>query len=69
MGRFSPLQLALTGLVLLVIGFLLPFLMVLRLVEPTLLLNFIAYLSSVVGLAVGVIGIAMFGIARPRDKE
>lgn len=69
MGRFSPLQLALTGLVLLVIGFLLPFLMVLRLVEPTLLLNFIAYLSSVVGLAVGVIGIAMFGIARPHDKE
>lgn len=69
LSRLSPLQLILIGFVLLVIGFLLPFVMVLRIVEPTLLLGFISYLSSFLGLAFGIIGIAMFGGSRRRPKD
>ncbi len=66
--RPSPLQLMLIGFALLVIGVILPFLMVLRIIEPTLLLGFVAYLSSVLGLALGVIGVILFsGTRRHKD--
>jgi len=67
--RLSPLQLMVIGFVLLVIGFILPFLMVLRILEPALLLGFIAYLSSLLGLVLGVIGIVMFGGAHRHHKD
>ena len=57
------------GSVLLVIGFILPFLMVLRIVEPTLLLGFISYLSSFLGMVFGIIGIVMFGGSRRHPKD
>ncbi len=53
----SPLKLILLGFVLLVVGFLLPFAMVVGFIEPTLLLNFAAYLSSLLGLVLGIIGL------------
>ncbi len=69
MSRLSPVQLILIGFVMLVIGFALPFVMVMRIVEPTLLLNFIAYLSSLFGLIIGVIGIVLYTRTRGKDED
>ena len=57
------------GFVLMVIGVILPFLMVLRLWEPTLWLNVVAYFASFIGLAIGLLGVVQYGMARRRDKE
>jgi hypothetical protein len=50
------------GLVGLVVGVVLPFLMVLRIIEPGFVLTFIAYTSSLGGLFLGLLGAA--GYAR-----
>jgi hypothetical protein len=68
-SRLSPLQLMLIGFVLLVIGFLLPFVMVLHLIESTLFLGFVAYLASFLGLVIGLIGVAMQGRRGRRDDD
>jgi hypothetical protein len=65
----TPPQLMWLGFILLVIGFLLPFLMVLRLLEPTLLLNFIAYFASLFGLIIGVIGLVTYTQVRKKGKD
>ncbi len=69
MNRFSPRQLMCFGFVLLLIGVILPFVMVLRLIEPTLLLNFIAYFSSLFGLLIGLYGVVLYGISRRHDHN
>jgi hypothetical protein len=46
------------GLVLMVLGIALPFLILIKVLESTLLLNFFAYGASVTGLFLGVIGVA-----------
>lgn len=53
----NPLRLIATGFGLLVIGVILPFLMILELLESTLFLNFLAVASSVAGLIAGLLGI------------
>lgn len=64
MNAISPLKLILIGFVLLVLGFLLPFAMVVGFIEPTLLLSFVAYLSSLVGLWIGLYGLILLNRAR-----
>ena len=56
----NPVRLIILGFVLLLVGVVLPFLMVLRLLESTLPLNFISYGSSTAGLIVGFMGIARY---------
>ena len=58
------MKLIIVGFVLLLVGVVLPFLMVLRLVESTFLLNFLAYSSSTAGLVLGFVCIAQY--VRPR---
>jgi hypothetical protein len=53
----------------LLIGVFLPFVMVLRLIEPTLLLNFLAYFASLFGMILGLYGVVLFGAARRNDKD
>jgi hypothetical protein len=53
----NPLRLVVIGFGLLIIGVVLPFLMVLKLVESTLFSNFLAVASSVAGLTTGFMGI------------
>ena len=55
----SPRFLLGLGLFLMLLGIFLPFMMVIRLVESTFFLNFFSWGSSVVGLALGMIGVAM----------
>lgn len=45
---------------LLVIGIVLPFLMVIGLIESTLLLNFLAVASSIAGLTLGFLGVTQY---------
>jgi hypothetical protein len=44
--------------VLLLVGALLPFLMVLRILQPSFALSFLSYAASLVGLVLGLIGVA-----------
>jgi len=60
----SHLKLIILAIVLLLIGAGLPFAMVIRLVEPTLLLNFLAAISQISGLVVGFIGIIYYWRSR-----
>lgn len=69
MISISPLKLILLGLVLLLIGVLLPFVMVLRILEPTLLLNFLAYFASFFGLVFGMIGLLTYSREHRHDKD
>ena len=68
MLRLTPLQMILVGFLLVLIGWILPFLMVMRIIEAGFFLSFLSYLASVAGLFVGFIGAAMYvGTKRKRD--
>jgi Co/Zn/Cd efflux system component len=48
------------GFVLVLVGFLFSFLMVLRIIEPSYVLSFLAYAVSFFGLFMGLIGVALY---------
>lgn len=56
------------GFFMVLTGAVLPFLIVIGLLESTFLLNFIAFASSVIGVFLGVLGSAMF-VGFNRQKE
>jgi hypothetical protein len=49
----SPIVMIVVALLMLILGFVLPFLMMMRILESTILLNFVAYLVSIFGLVLG----------------
>lgn len=53
-------RLFIIGFLCVLAGAVLPFLMVMRILPSTFLLNFISYIVSVVGIFLGVIGVAMY---------
>ena len=55
----SPRLLLGLGVVLMLLGIILPFLMVIKVLESTFFLNFFSWGASVTGLAFGTIGFAM----------
>jgi len=65
----SPVRLILLGFALLLLGVILPFLMVLQILESTLLLNFLAYMASLFGLLCGLVGIVLYNRLRDQDKN
>lgn len=63
-------RLIILGFICVLIGAILPFLMVLKFVESTFWLNFIAYMTSTAGIFLGVIGVAMHvGNERGKNKR
>lgn len=46
------------GFLMMLMGVIFPFLMVVKMVESTFFLNFLSYTLSIVGMMVGIIGIA-----------
>ena len=62
----SPRFLLTLGLFLMILGIALPFMMVIHVIESTLFVNFFSWASSVIGLALGMIG-ATFMAARRRE--
>jgi len=61
----SPRFLLGFGVFLMLLGILLPFLMVIHVLESTFFLNFFSWGASVAGLALGTIGFAMYS----RDRK
>jgi hypothetical protein len=60
----SPGFLLSLGVLLMLLGIVLPFLMVIRLLESTFFLNFLSWGASVAGLAFGTIGFALWSKGR-----
>jgi hypothetical protein len=60
MISWNPFYIIGIGFGLVMVGFILPLLMVLRVIPSTFLLNFLAYGSSIVGLVLGTIGAAFY---------
>ena len=56
----SPRFLLSVGVMLMLLGIILPFLMVIHVLESTFFLNFFSWGASVAGLSFGTIGFAMF---------
>ncbi len=70
MKHLTPVRLVWLGFFLMVLGIVLPFLMVIHVIESTLLLNFIAYLASFGGLLVGLVGVVTWTrLRRPDNGE
>ncbi len=55
-----PGWLIIIGLILMLVGVILPFLMVAKMIESTFFLNFLAYGSSIGGLLLGIVGVATY---------
>jgi nitrate reductase gamma subunit len=64
-----PRRLIAFSIFLMVFGFVMPFLMTLKLVESTLFLNFFSFGASVLGLMLGLVGIAGLQIKEKKKKE
>jgi hypothetical protein len=64
--QIHPRTMILVGLVLVVLGFVVPFLMVLKIVEASFALSFLSYGASVVGLLLGLIGAAWYSLSSRR---
>jgi len=60
MIRLHPWKIIAIGFVLVLFGFLAPFLMVIRVIEASLFLSFLSHGASVAGLLLGIIGAAMY---------
>jgi hypothetical protein len=60
----SPGFLLSLGVILMLLGIILPFLMVIKVLESTFFLNFFSYGASVAGLALGTIGFALWSRGR-----
>jgi hypothetical protein len=63
----SPRFLLSLGVILMLLGVLLPFLMVIHALESSFFLNFFSWGASVAGLALGTIGFAMYSRTRRDD--
>jgi hypothetical protein len=66
MRSLRPFGLMLVGLVLLIAGFAVPFLMIIQVLQPSFLGAFLSYMASLGGLIIGVIGTAIY--ARERQN-
>ena len=64
----TPKQMMILGVVLLLIGVVLPFMMVLNIIVSNLFINFFSYAASISGLVLGIIGTMMLSISR-RKRE
>jgi hypothetical protein len=60
MRQLPGRSILLIGFVLVLLGFVIPFLMVLKVVESTLPLNFFSFTASMAGLFLGLIGSALY---------
>lgn len=63
-------RLIVIGFLMVVTGAVLPFLMVIGILESTFLLNFVAFATSTIGVFLGVIGAAIYvGENRHKDED
>jgi hypothetical protein len=68
MTKLDPIAMLSVGFLLMVMGVALPMLMIVKIIESTFFLNFLAYSASLVGLILGMLGI-MSIVARNRNRR
>ena len=56
----DPKRILIIGFFLVLSGFVIPLLMVIKVIEPTFLLSFISYGASLLGLILGFVGAALY---------
>lgn len=69
MIRLGSRSIILIGFVLVFLGFFLPLLMVLKILESTYLLNFVSFASSILGLLLGLLGAAQYVVELRRKRD
>jgi membrane associated rhomboid family serine protease len=69
MVDLSPKAIIFLGFVLVLLGFVLPFLMMIGEIQTTFFLALISYLASLIGMVLGIIGVAFYVRERDRDEE
>ena len=69
MTNWNPLYFILAEFFLVMIGFALPFLMVLQVIQSTFFLNFLAYAASFSGMLLGIIGSAFYAASRYKRRR
>jgi hypothetical protein len=68
MKNERPILLIMVGFLLVLAGWVLPFLMVMHIIPSTFFLNFFAYAAGLAGLLMGMIGSAMYFRGRRKPK-
>ncbi|HSM25383.1 MAG TPA: hypothetical protein VK856_11015 [Anaerolineaceae bacterium] len=68
MKHLTPTQFVFLGLFLVILGVVLPFLMVMGVLESTLFLNFFSFFISLAGIIMGVIGSAYYVRINRKDQ-
>ena len=68
MKHITPGRLIFIGFLLVLLGVVLPFLMVMKVIESTFFLNFFSFIISLIGVVVGVIGSAYYVRINRGDK-
>ena len=69
MIRLSSRAIILIGFILVLLGFLLPFLMLLKVLESTFFLNFFSFIASLLGLFLGIMGAAQMTVEARRSRD
>lgn len=64
-----PRRLIVIAVAMLLFGCVMPFLMVIKVFESTFFLNFLSYIMSVLGLILGIVGVAMLRAREKRNPE
>ncbi|MEX2143665.1 MAG: hypothetical protein WD740_03650 [Anaerolineales bacterium] len=68
--RLSGKQILLIGFIMVLFGFVMPWLMVLGYIQTTFFIAFLTYGVSLTGMILGVVGAAMLGVQRrKKDKD
>jgi hypothetical protein len=68
MKNVTPVRLIFIGILLALLGVVLPFLMVMKVIESTFFLNFFSFILSLMGVVIGVIGSAYYVRINRGDK-
>ena len=68
MKYLPPKKIILIGFLLVLLGAVIPWLIILRVIPSTFFLNFFAYAASISGLFMGIIGVAFYTRDRPRKE-
>lgn len=63
----NPRFLLIVGVTLMLLGIVLPFMMVIKVLESTFFLNFFSWGASVAGLSLGTIGFGMYAQVKKND--
>jgi len=58
MSFFKPRRLVFLGFILMLLGVIFPLLMVMKVLESTFFLNFFSYTLSLLGMILGIVGVA-----------